>query len=230
MKGFGHILAKLRKNASMSSTIAQFVGESPVSVFLAWAKRISSNPLDQKVDLAENQMIEYYSTHPKILADLNKVIGRADFGLKSVSLAKIPTGVGVVFAHSGLDFPLLFQSESEGTKSFVKVFPLIKEALIMGGVAVIDELDSTIHPILLPEILHWFYNDKTNPHSAQLWMSGQSASLLEELSKEEIYFTEKDGQGRTRVYGLKDIEGVRRVDNFYQKYLGGAYGAVPRIG
>jgi hypothetical protein len=91
-------------------------------------------------------------------------------------------------------------------------------------------MDSTIHPILLPEILHWFHDPVTNPHQAQLWMSGHSASLLEELKKEEIFFTEKDGQGRTKVYGLKDIEGVRRVDNFYQKYLGGVYGAVPRIG
>jgi hypothetical protein len=61
-------------------------------------------------------------------------------------------------------------------------------------------------------------------------MSGHSASLLEDLCKEEIFFAEKDQQGRTKVYGLKDIESVRRVDNFYQKYLGGVYGAVPRIG
>jgi hypothetical protein len=53
---------------------------------------------------------------------------------------------------------------------------------------------------------------------------------LENLAKEEIFFTEKDTQGRTKIYGLRDIEGVRRVDNFYQKYLGGVYGAVPRIG
>jgi predicted ATPase len=84
--------------------------------------------------------------------------------------------------------------------------------------------------MLLPEILRWFHDPAENPHNAQLWFSGHSASLLEELQKEEIFFTEKDQQGRTSVYGLKDIESVRRSDNFYQKYLGGVYGAVPRIG
>jgi hypothetical protein len=231
MKGFSQILAKLRKNASLTSTIAQIVGDSPVSVFLAWAMRIPSNLLPQKLELHEAAMVQYYAAHPEILQHLNQVINRVDLGLHSVSLSPLPSGpLGVFFAHKGLDFPLVFQSQSEGTKSFVKEFPLIKEALIMGGVAVIDELDSTIHPILLPEILRWFYDKETNPHDAQLWISGQSASLLEELHKEEIFFTEKDEKGRTRVYGLKSIEGVRRVDNFYQKYLGGVYGAVPRIG
>jgi hypothetical protein len=231
MKGFSQILAKLRKNASLTSTIAQIVGDSPVSVFLAWAMLIPSNLLHQKLELHEAAMVQYYAAHPEILQHLNQVINRVDLGLHSVSLSPLPSGpLGVFFAHKGLDFPLVFQSQSEGTKSFVKEFPLIKEALIMGGVAVIDELDSTIHPILLPEILRWFYDKETNPHDAQLWISGQSASLLEELRKEEIFFTEKDEKGRTRVYGLKSIEGVRRVDNFYQKYLGGVYGAVPRIG
>jgi predicted ATPase len=101
---------------------------------------------------------------------------------------------------------------------------------MVGGIAVVDELDSTIHPNLLPEILRWFHNKETNPHNAQLWISGQSASLLDELDKEEVYFTEKGEKGQTKIFGLKDIEGVRRVDNFYQKYLGGVYGAVPRIG
>jgi len=230
MKGFSHILAKLRKNASLTSTIAQFVEVSPVSVFLAWAKRIPSNLFVQKLDLPETFVAQYYAANPQILTNLNEVVGRVDLGISSVALAPFSSGLGMIFAHKGLGHPLLFQGESEGTRSFVKTFPLIKEALIVGGIAVVDELDSTIHPLLLPEILRWFYSKETNPNDAQLWITGQSASLLEELRKEEIFFTEKDELGRTKVYGLKDIEGVRRVDNFYQKYLGGVYGAVPRIG
>jgi hypothetical protein len=231
LKGFSHILSKLRKNASLTSTIAQFIEESPVSVFLAWAKRIPSNLHGQKLDLLDNDMVQYYASHPQILKQLNQVISRVDLGLNSVSLIQLPTGgLGAAFAHRGLDFPLIFHAESEGTKSFVKIFPILQEALIVGGTAVVDELDSTIHPNMLPEILRWFYNTETNPHNAQLWASGQSATLLEELLKEEIFFTEKDASGKSKVFGLKDIEGVRRADNFYQKYLGGVYGAVPRIG
>ncbi len=230
MNKYGQILAKLRKNASLTSTLAQFSGIFPLSLFWDWAKRIPSNIFLDKVDLLEASIVQHYVEHPDILNRLNEVINKIDFGLSSMSLVQFPTGIGAMFAHKGLDRPLLFQFESEGTKNFVKVFPYIKESLIVGGIAVVDELDSTIHPALLPEILRWFHDPKENPRNAQLWFSGHSASLLEELKKEEIFFTEKDELGRTNIYGLKDIEGVRRVDNFYQKYLGGVYGAVPRIG
>ena len=43
-------------------------------------------------------------------------------------------------------------------------------------------------------------------------------------------FCSKDKRGRTEFYGLRDIQAVRRTDNYYKKYLGGAYGALPQIG
>jgi uncharacterized protein len=61
-------------------------------------------------------------------------------------------------------------------------------------------------------------------------MRCHSVSLLEGLIKEEVLFCDKDSRGRTAVYGLRDIQAVRRGDNYYKKYLGGAYGAVPQIG
>jgi predicted ATPase len=153
-----------------------------------------------------------------------------DVGIQSMVLMQTPQGPLPAFAHAGLDRLIPYLYESEGTRQFFNVYPYIWSALGTGGIAVLDELDSTIHPMLLPEILRWFYDLETNKHGAQLWMSGQSASLLEVLHKEEVFFTEKDDRGRTKIYGLTDIESVRRSDNFYQKYLGGVYGAVPRIG
>ena len=58
-------------------------------------------------------------------------------------------------------------------------------------------------------------------------MTCQNASLLEELVKEEVFFCEKDSKGRTTIYGLRDVQAVRRNDNYYRKYLGGLSGAMP---
>ena len=120
--------------------------------------------------------------------------------------------------------------ESHGTRQFLKLFPLISDALTTGTIAIIDEIDAAIHPMLLPEIVNWFHNPDRNPHNAQLWMSCHNVSLLEELSKEEVVFCEKDWQGRTEIFALSDIRGVRRDENYYKKYLGGVFGAVPRFG
>jgi len=225
-----HILTKLRPDVSLASTIAQFADHPPALAFLEWAKHISANILSEKLVADDDAVIGYYANTPPMLEAVNRIIEKVDLGIRSFSIVPSAGGPVAAIAHHGLDRPLPFWMESQGTRDFIKVFPHIKESLRRGGIAVIDELDSTIHPMLLPEILRWFRDPVENPRNAQLWFSGHSASLLEDLQKEEIFFTEKDSQGRTSIYGLKDIESVRRSDNFYQKYLGGVYGAVPRIG
>jgi hypothetical protein len=135
-----------------------------------------------------------------------------------------------LFEHRGLATPLPVHLESHGTRLFVRIYPLLYQALETGGVAVVDELDLAIHPLVLPEMLRWFHDSERNPYDAQLWMTCNNASLLEDLVKEEILFCEKDDLGRTTVYGLRDVQAVRRSDNYYRKYLGGVYGAVPHLG
>ena len=134
------------------------------------------------------------------------------------------------FDHTGLQQQMPWRLQSHGTQTFIKNFPWLHQALEIGGVAVMDEIDISIHPLVLPEILRWFQDSARNPRGAQMWMTCHAASLLEELRKEEVFFCEKDSRGRASVYGLKDIQSVRRADNHHKKYLSGTYGAVPRIG
>ena len=230
LKGIHHVLAKLRPNVSLTATLAQFTEVSPTAELLRWARRITSNIFFEKLMPDEPTTFQFYAERPHLVEALNQAIKRMDVGIQSMILMQTPQGPLPAFVHAGLDRLIPYLYESEGTRQFFNVYPFIWSALGTGGIAVLDELDSTIHPMLLPEILRWFYDSETNKYGAQLWFSGHSASLLEELKKEEVFFTEKDEQGRTKIYGLKDIDGVRRVDNFYQKYLGGVYGAVPRIG
>jgi hypothetical protein len=240
LTGFGQVLSKLRGNVSLTSTMAQFAEHEASRAFFDWAGCITSNifsiplghPFAKVMDegVSEEYIFKFYKNRPRLVDGLNGVLGRVDIGIKSMSFRDTIFGPEPQFHHLGLDQPIEYRLESEGTRQFFRIYGHIWLSIENGGIAVLDEIDSTIHPILLPEILRWFHDPAMNTHQAQLWMSGHSASLLEELKKEEIFFTEKDGQGRTKIYGLKDIEGVRRVDNFYQKYLGGVYGAVPRIG
>jgi hypothetical protein len=184
----------------------------------------------EKVDFAEDGIVRFYAEHPELVEALNREIERIDLGIKGMSIGSASNGPVARFEHEGLDRLMPMQLESHGTRQFIRIFPTLFQALTTGGVAVIDELDLAIHPIVLPEILRWFYDPVRNQQNAQLWMSCHNASLLDELIKEEVYFCEKDSRGRTRLYGLQDIQSVRRNDNFYQKYLGGVYGAVPQLG
>jgi hypothetical protein len=40
---------------------------------------------------------------------------------------------------------------------------------------------------------------------------------------------EKDENCESTAWRLDEVEGVRNDDNFYAKYMAGAYGAVPRL-
>jgi AAA15 family ATPase/GTPase len=219
----------LRDNASVIATLAQ-LDHAPSLALRQAAGTISSNIFMEKLPVNEVAMLQYYQANPTMLASVNSDLASIDLGIRSMSIAQGTNGPVASFRHEGLsrDVPLIL--ESHGTRQFLQIYPYLAHVLQFGGIAVIDELDLAIHPHVLPEILRWFYSEERNPKNAQLWMTCQNASLLENLTKEEIYFCEKDSTGGTSIYALKDIQGVRRVDNFYRKYMGGTYGAVPTIG
>jgi hypothetical protein len=186
--------------------------------------------LIEKLDINDDFIARLYKNSTDLLKALNREIERIDIGVSQLNLVEGANGPVIQLHHNGLASPLMLPFESHGTRQFIKTFPLVFGALATGGIAIIDELDMSIHPLVLPEILRWFDDPEKNPLNAQLWMTGQNPSLLEELIKEEIFFCEKDRLGRTSIYSLGDIQSVRRTDNYYRKYLSGMYGAVPRLG
>ena len=219
----------LRPNASVISTLAQF--NHPVATAIkGFVNTTRTNILFEKVEIDHNMVVREYSYRPDIVESLNREIGRIDVGVRTLEVVGSSNGPRLNFRHEGLAEPMPFGMESHGTQQFLKLFPLISDVLTTGSIAIIDELDAAIHSMLLPEIMRWFHDPDRNPHNAQLWTSCHNVSLLEELSKEEIVFCEKEWSGSTELYALSDVKGVRRDDNYYRKYLGGVFGAVPRFG
>ncbi|MEZ0251237.1 MAG: ATP/GTP-binding protein [Methylobacteriaceae bacterium] len=218
----------LRQDASVVATLAQL--DHPYSVAL-WnaAQSINTNILVERVDNSERDVIRFYAERSDLIDALNREIERIDLGIQNFEIRLGADGPVALFHHQGLAVPMPLFYESHGTRQFIKIFPLLWSTLQAGGIAIVDELDTAIHPLILPEIVRWFYDPVRNPKNAQLWMSCHNASLLSDFSKEEVLFCEKGSDGQTRIFGLRDIN-VQRRDNFHKKYLGGAYGAVPVIG
>lgn len=166
------------------------------------------------------------------LGRLNREIRRADFGIEEAIFERDEKtkNTRLEFKHQGLDKRIDSSDESGGTMKFMHCFHIFNRMFMEGGLAVIDEIDASIHPRLMREILRWFADEDRNPKEIQLWMSCQDPSLLDDLLKEEIVLCDKNSQGESEIYGLKDIEGVRRDENFRDIYLSGAYGGVPQYG
>jgi uncharacterized protein len=225
--GYGSI--KIRSNASAIATLAHL--GHPLSLKLREAaKTVWSNILLERADPSEADAARMYLLFPDLTAKLNREIERIDLGIRGMQVSGDGTNAELLFHHQGLQIPMRWTAESHGTRSVLKYFPIINHALETGSVAIIDELDASIHPHIVAEIFRWFHDPERNARDAQLWITCHNASLLEELEKEEVFICEKDRRGCARIYGLKDVKAVRRDHNLYRKYMSGVYGGVPLIG
>ena len=157
-------------------------------------------------------------------------IQRSDLGIESMEIADGFGDKHIRFNHSGLNTPIVLDFESKGTRRLVHLLPLIKFALDVTGLAVLDEIDGDLHVDMLAEILNWFRSRESNPRDAQLLVSSHHVGLLDDLEKEEVYIVEKDDSGATRVYGAQDVQGLRRDVRLYPKYRAGVLGGLPRFG
>lgn len=147
-----------------------------------------------------------------------------------MTIEKDDQGLFAKFKHTGLDDFIFFAEESAGTRRFIEIFIRLHYALEQGSVAIIDEIDADLHPLLLPEFLRWFSSPERNPKGARLFFTAHNPALLDDLEKEQIFFTEKPCGKSTQVYSARDIKGLRREPSLMKKYLAGELGAVPHIG
>ena len=230
LKGLGQLVEKIRPNVSVIYTLG-FVDHQPSRLIIDAANQLWTNIEIEKIEPFDANVSEYFANAPEVLNQLNRDLPVFDLGIEQVEVTKnLSQDWVLMYKHAGLRGYLPWWMESHGTRMFVRVYPWIHNALLSGSVAVLDELDSALHPHMLREVVSWFYSPERNPKNAQLWLTCHSATLLEELAAEEVLLCEKDDLGRTSVYGLKEVEGARRDDNRYKKYLGGVYGAVPHFG
>lgn len=220
----------IRSNASIISALAQ-LNHKPSMDFKAFLAGIVTNIAGYDKALGHaNQTLPFYSENPALLEHLNHELRRLDVGLETMMIERGNMGLYAKFNHVGLDLPIYMNEESAGTRRFIEIFPRLQYALETGSVVLIDELDMDLHPLLIPELFRWFGDKQRNPRGAQLFFTAHNPALLDELEKEQIFFTEKPGGEPTRIYGARDIKGLRREPSLMKKYLGGELGAVPHIG
>jgi hypothetical protein len=82
---------------------------------------------------------------------------------------------------------------------------------------------------MLEPILDLFASPVTNPHGAQLLFTCHAVEVLNVVHKSQVTLVEKDEYNQSSAWRLDSVEGIRSSDNFYAKYMAGAYGAVPNL-
>jgi len=177
---------------------------------------------------------ELFGRAVKFLKDADIGLDGIDIEIGSIRDSKtgetkdywFPYGVHNV---AGKKYKLEFYYESSGTKNLFVLLHYLLPVVQQGGLAIIDELEVDLHPLLLPLIVELFANPQTNPKNSQLLFTSHSVEILNYLEKEQVVLVEKNSDCKSELFRLDEIKGVRRDDNIYAKYMAGAYGAVPNI-
>ncbi len=128
--------------------------------------------------------------------------------------------------HGSARFEL--HEESLGTQHLYALAAPVLDVLKHGRLLIVDELDSSLHPLLVRRLVRMFHQPKLNPFGAQLLFTTHDTSLLDRalFRSDQVWFTEKDRHQTTRLYPLTDFS-PRENEAWERGYLIGRYGAVP---
>jgi len=120
--------------------------------------------------------------------------------------------------------------ESDGTRRLLQLIPVLHHLRLKGGVFFIDEIDRSMHPLLVRKFLEFFLKSCGGDHRQVIVTTHESSLLdLELLRRDEIWFAQKDSDGASKIYSLADFQ-VRKDLEIRKHYLQGRFGAVPFLG
>lgn len=219
------------RNSNDSHIIRAYLGIREINIV-----RTNSNFNTYMASLAK---VEEHTEKERII----KFLSEADFNISDIKVKDL--GFDEVFkmkntelisthkTEDGRDIDFNFNSfESDGTKVVFALSGLIINSLEWGQPMVIDEMDRSLHPVLVKYIINMFNNPEINKRNAQLIFTSHSHYLMdgETLSRDQIWLASKENGFHSKLYSLGDFKELKRKkDKFYNEYMYGIFGAIPNI-
>ncbi len=172
-----------------------------------------------EMEKIETEAVNLLSLQSFDMTDFNKLTGRIR-GNKLFSIHK-----SLLNEIVKLDFC----EESKGTQIMSSLLGIILATLKTGGIVVIDELDKSLHPLIVIQIVKLFKDKRFNKNNAQLIFTTHCSDLLENglLRTSEVAIVNKTKKDGSSIERLSDLN-IRNVINFRKVYLQGMFGGIPQ--
>lgn len=224
-------IGSTRDNALFLSVAAQLNGLESQAILKWFRDRVSvvSEPPSDAMLSFTWQKIREGSWKEEIL----RLAREADLGITSIA-----TRESLKLGHRRLDpasgaedeVEFRYEDESDGTQKFIAMTGPLLDVLHRSVAFVIDELDARLHPRLTRAIAKLF-SGGAGAGTAQLIAATHDTNLLDRrlFRRDQIWFTEKDPRGATKLYSLAEFE-VPEEAVYERDYLLGKFGGVPVIG
>ena len=233
----------LRSNSSAIGTAARLNHIESQAIAKYWSQ-METNVIEAgwigdhsllNASIQFHETANFYNSNKALKEEAEKLLRHFDLGLDGIEITKAIKDNGTSMSIKGIHLFdgekqfLPIQYESSGTKQLFVLLKSILVALEKGSMVVLDEFECNLHPEIVMALYDLFIQPETNPKNAQLFMSTHSHIVLSKLDKYQIVLVEKDGNGISDTWRLDEMPDSRSDDNYYAKYIAGAYGAVPKI-
>lgn len=131
------------------------------------------------------------------------------------------------FGKNGFSKDMDIVAQSDGTVRLLTLVPAFYDAIKNSKTVLIDEIEHSIHPHLIRELVKFFSQQET---TGQLIFTTHETCLLDQkfIRTDEVWLVEKK-DGSTHMYSLNDFK-IHNTINIANGYIEGRYGAIPFIG
>lgn len=207
----GYTIAKITASEDSKSRIMTFLRDAGIAV------------TDVAVRKEEHPLEELRSMLPPALADRLTDDGSTTVGVVDVRVGHHP--------QDGASRSLRLEEESDGTQRFFSLAGPWLDIMDHDRVVVIDELDRSLHPLLVASLIRRINSRPTDreKHSQLIATLHETTLLNDVLERGQIWFTEKDRRSEAaRLKPLSDYR-PRSGEALMRGYLGGRYGGVPVV-
>jgi len=204
-----------------------------------------------------SDVVKGMADNPEFADRLTGYLGRADLGISGLDVSVItgPIEPGDLlyvtgdtspaerqssayraFSRHGIDgqeFTLPLGEESDGTLAMLCHAYILEGTMHHGATIIFDELDASLHPLLVRELVTLFKDPARNPNQAQLIFTTHNSALLDSgyldgavVTRDDMWLTERDRHGVSTLASVIEC-GAGKRDNLAPRYLAGRYGGVP---
>ena len=133
----------------------------------------------------------------------------------------------------GTEVRFEIHQESEGSQRVIDLLPAFLElsAQTLQKVYVIDEIDRSLHPLLIRQLLEEYLSNCSTKTRTQLLLTTHNVMLMDQqlLRRDEMWVAERDGAGVSSLFSFSEYKDVRYDKDIRKSYLQGRMGGIPRI-
>ena len=232
-----------RANSLFLSMAVQLNSEALQPVFDWFAKHLVI--FNEQTQLSKDVSVQMLK-QTEGRKDICDFLRAADISIADIEVETSPVPLHVSLSRHGLDeweqHQLRFhhtteqgkavfdlQDESNGTRNLLFLAGPVLDILKKGQTLVIDELDTSLHTLLVRELVRLFHRPDINAEGAQLLFTTHDTSLLDApdlFRRDQVWFVEKNKDQSSTLVSLHEFS-PRKNEALERGYLMGRYGGIP---